>query len=106
MTVRISRNPGQRKAWRESNLVAIFLAKGWTNLLLWEQAWKIHEVVAGNSDLGVAYAPARKLLEDGAVADQVSRTIGPQNGHSFEDIQAVEAAGTTWLLSPRRFSPR
>lgn len=46
VTVRISRNPGQRKAWRESNLVAFFLAKGWTNLLLWEQAWKIHEVVA------------------------------------------------------------
>jgi hypothetical protein len=58
VTVRISRNPGQRKAWRESNLVAFCLAKGWTNLLLWEQAWKIHEVVAGNSDLGVAYAPA------------------------------------------------
>jgi PIN like domain len=38
--VRISRNPGQRKAWHESNLVAFFLAKGWTNLPLWDQAWK------------------------------------------------------------------
>lgn len=38
--VRITRNPGERAAWLESRLLAFFLAKGWTNQPLWEQAWR------------------------------------------------------------------
>ena len=38
--VRTSRNPGERAAWLESRLLAFFLAKGWTNQPLWEQAWR------------------------------------------------------------------
>jgi hypothetical protein len=37
---RISRNRGERKAWRESDLVGFFLARGWGNLPLWEHAWR------------------------------------------------------------------
>jgi hypothetical protein len=38
--VRITRNPGERAAWLESQLLAFFLAKGWTSQLLWDQAWR------------------------------------------------------------------
>jgi hypothetical protein len=38
--VRISRNEFERRAWLESRLTAFFLAKGWTNLKLWDQAWR------------------------------------------------------------------
>jgi PIN like domain len=38
--VRITRNPGERAAWLESKLLAFFLAKGWTNQSLWDQAWR------------------------------------------------------------------
>jgi hypothetical protein len=38
--VRITRNPGERAAWLESKLLAFFLAKGWTNQTLWDQAWR------------------------------------------------------------------
>jgi PIN like domain len=38
--VRITRNPDERKAWSEAGLVGFFLAKGWTALPLWEQAWR------------------------------------------------------------------
>ena len=38
--VRITRNPGERAAWLESKLLAFFLAKGWTNQPLWDQAWR------------------------------------------------------------------
>lgn len=38
--LRISRNSAQRKAWLDSGLVAFFLAKGWTNLPLFDQAWR------------------------------------------------------------------
>ena len=39
--LRISQNVFERQAWRESGLTAFFLAKGWTTLPLWEQAWKL-----------------------------------------------------------------
>jgi PIN like domain len=38
--VRITRNPGEREAWLESKLLSFFLAKGWTNQSLWDQAWR------------------------------------------------------------------
>lgn len=38
--VRITRNSGERAAWLESKLLAFFLAKGWTNQPLWDQAWR------------------------------------------------------------------
>ncbi len=39
--IRISKNEFERKAWLESGLTAFFLAKGWTNLKLWDQAWRL-----------------------------------------------------------------
>lgn len=39
--LRITRNPGQRKAWLESGLVAFFLAPGWANLQLWDHSWRL-----------------------------------------------------------------
>jgi hypothetical protein len=39
--VRISRNEFERRAWRESGLTAFFLAKGWSGLRLWDQAWRL-----------------------------------------------------------------
>ena len=38
--VRITRNPAIRKIWQESGMVGFFLAKGWTNFDVWEQAWR------------------------------------------------------------------
>jgi hypothetical protein len=38
--VRISQNQFERRAWLESGLTAFFLAKGWTNLKLWDQTWR------------------------------------------------------------------
>jgi hypothetical protein len=38
--VRISRNRAEREVWLESNMLGFFLAKGWTNLTLWDQAWR------------------------------------------------------------------
>ncbi len=39
--VRISRNQFERRAWIESGLTAFFLAKGWSGLKLWDQAWRL-----------------------------------------------------------------
>jgi hypothetical protein len=39
--VRISQNRSERQAWLESGLAAFFLAKGWTGLRLWDQAWRL-----------------------------------------------------------------
>jgi hypothetical protein len=39
--VRISRNEFERRAWLESRMTAFFLAKGWTVLKLWDQAWRL-----------------------------------------------------------------
>lgn len=39
--VRISKNRLERQAWLESGLTAFFLAKGWTGLRLWDQAWRL-----------------------------------------------------------------
>jgi hypothetical protein len=38
--VRISQNQFECRAWLESGLTAFFLAKGWTGLKLWDQAWR------------------------------------------------------------------
>lgn len=37
----ISRKEHERAAWKESGLTAFFLAKGWTNFEIWEQAWRL-----------------------------------------------------------------
>ena len=39
--LRISKNRHERQAWRESGLTAFFLAKGWTNLKLWDSTWML-----------------------------------------------------------------
>ncbi len=39
--VRIHRNPHNRAAWRESRLTGFFFKKGFTALLIWEQAWRM-----------------------------------------------------------------
>jgi hypothetical protein len=39
--IRISQNEFERRAWLESGLTAFFLAKGWTRLKLWDQAWRL-----------------------------------------------------------------
>jgi hypothetical protein len=38
---RISRNKHEREAWMRSGLTSFFLAKGWTNLRFWDQAWRL-----------------------------------------------------------------
>jgi len=38
---RIPKNPAERQAWLEAQLTTFFLGKGWTNLSLWDQAWKL-----------------------------------------------------------------
>lgn len=38
---RISRGRHEREAWLESGLTAFFLAKGWMNQKLWDQAWQL-----------------------------------------------------------------
>jgi PIN like domain len=43
--LRITRNPAERKAWRESGLVAFFLEKSCANLTL-EPSVAIHQMVA------------------------------------------------------------
>lgn len=39
--LRITKLPHERDAWLASGLTAFFLAKGWTNVGLWDQAWRI-----------------------------------------------------------------
>ncbi len=39
--LRISQNEFERLAWLESGLTAFFLAKGWSSLPLWDQAWRL-----------------------------------------------------------------
>jgi hypothetical protein len=38
---RISRGRHEKEAWLESGLTAFFLAKGWMNLKMWDQAWNL-----------------------------------------------------------------
>ena len=38
---RIARSAKLREAWKASKLTTFFLAGGWTNHPLWEQAWRI-----------------------------------------------------------------
>jgi len=38
---RIPKNPQNKDAWLQSGLTAFFLKKRWTNLKLWDQAWRI-----------------------------------------------------------------
>jgi hypothetical protein len=38
---RISRGRHEREAWLESGLTAFFMAKGWMNQRLWDQAWNL-----------------------------------------------------------------
>lgn len=39
--VRITTARHERAAWFESGLLGFFQAKGWTNLTLWEQSWRL-----------------------------------------------------------------
>ncbi len=39
--LRITRNPHEKRIWRQSGLTAFFLAKGWINEGFYEQAWKL-----------------------------------------------------------------
>lgn len=39
--LRITRNPHERKAWREAGLTAFFLKKGWAQLGFWKQAARL-----------------------------------------------------------------
>lgn len=36
---RITRNPHERAAWRESRLTAFFLASGWMHHKFWDKTW-------------------------------------------------------------------
>jgi hypothetical protein len=38
---RISKNPHELKAWKESGLVVFFLKSAWLNIQFWEQSWQI-----------------------------------------------------------------
>jgi hypothetical protein len=38
--VRITKNPQNRAAWRQSKLTAFFFDRQWTNQSLWDQAWR------------------------------------------------------------------
>lgn len=39
--IRITKLRHEREAWLRSGLTAFFLAKGWMNLPLWDQTWRI-----------------------------------------------------------------
>ena len=38
---RISKNPHELKAWKESGLIVFFLKSSWLTLQFWEQSWQI-----------------------------------------------------------------
>ena len=38
---RISRNPLERRAWKEAQLLTFFLAKAWRHQKFWDQAWRL-----------------------------------------------------------------
>ena len=39
--IRISQNEFERREWLNSGMTAFFLAKGWTTIKLWDQAWRL-----------------------------------------------------------------
>ena len=41
--IRITKIKQEKQAWKESELIAFFLNKSWTNIRFWEKAWKLVE---------------------------------------------------------------
>ena len=70
---RITRNPAERAAWRESQLTAFFLKPGWTNLDPWVQASKL-----------VARWP--KIVSRAEGAESGSGFFVPVSGQTIEEI--------------------
>jgi hypothetical protein len=70
---RITRNPAEREAWRESQLTAFFLKSGWTNLEFWIQVSKL-----------IALWP--KIVAHAEYAERGSGFFVPVRGLELEEI--------------------
>lgn len=60
--LRITKSPHERKVWQQAKLTTFFLARGWTKLDFWEQAWRLVRWWPGIVELAGRVAPGAAFL--------------------------------------------